>query len=71
VAQGQDATYITERCVLQLTAEGLVVTEIAPGVELQANILDQSDAPLKVSPSLKQMDPKLFDPSPMGLTLHG
>jgi acyl CoA:acetate/3-ketoacid CoA transferase len=71
VAQGQDATYITERCVLQLTAEGLVVTEIAPGVELQANILDQSDAPLKVSPSLKQMDPKLFDPSPIGLTLHG
>ena len=70
VAQGQDVTYVTERCVLKLTAEGIVVTEIAPGVELQSNILDQSEFPLIVSPQLKEMDARLFRPEVMGLALH-
>jgi len=71
VMQGQDVTYITERCVLKLTPQGIVVTEIAPGVELQANILDQAEFPLIVSPSLKQMETRLFKPNVMGLTLNG
>ncbi len=70
VMQGQDVTYVTERCVLKLTPEGIVVTEIAPGVELQANILDQSEFTLIVSPQLKTMDIKLFQPAKMGMTLH-
>jgi propionate CoA-transferase len=70
VAQGQDVTYVTERCVMKLTPEGIVLTEIAPGVDLQANILDQSEFPLIVSPALREMDLKLFDPGKMGLTLH-
>ena len=67
--QGQDVTYVTERCVLKLTNDGIVVTEIAPGVNLQANILDQSEFPLIVSPSLKEMDAKLFRPEKMGLVV--
>jgi propionate CoA-transferase len=67
--QGQDVTYVTERCVMKLTRQGLVVTEIAPGVELQSNILDQSDFPLIVSPELKIMDARLFVPGKMGLIL--
>ena len=70
VTQGQDITYVTERCVMKLTSEGVVVTEIAPGVELQANILDQSEFPLIVSPKLKPMNPALFQPATMGLKLH-
>ena len=70
VMQGQDVTYVTERCVMKLTPEGIVVTEIAPGVELQSNILDQSEFPLIVSPALKLMDAKLFEPGVMGLHLH-
>lgn len=69
--QGQDITYITERCVLRLVNEGIVVTEIAPGVELQANILDQSEFPLIVSPELKLMDNRLFETGVMGMQLHG
>jgi len=46
-----------------------VVTEIAPGVDLQANILDQSEFPLLLSPSLKTMAAKLFTPEKMGLVL--
>jgi propionate CoA-transferase len=70
VAQGQDVTYVTERCVMKLTPEGIVVTEIAPGVELQSNILDQSEFPLIVSPQLKAMDRRLFVPEKLGLKLH-
>ena len=70
VMQGQDVTYVTERCVMKLTPEGIVVTEIAPGVELQANILDQAEFPLIVSPALKLMDARLFGPGVMGLALH-
>jgi propionate CoA-transferase len=70
VAQGQDVTYVTERCVMKLTLEGIVVTEIAPGVELQSNILDQSEFPLIVSPQLKLIDRALFLPEKMELKLH-
>ena len=70
VAQGQDVNYVTERCVLKLSREGIVVTEIAPGVELQSNILDQCEFPLIVSPQLKMMDRALFLPTKMGLTLR-
>jgi propionate CoA-transferase len=70
VAQGQDVTYVTERCVMKLTKDGIVVTEIAPGVELQSNILDQSEFKLIVSPALKTMEAKLFDAAVMGLKLH-
>ncbi len=70
VAQGQDVTYITERCVMKLTRQGIVVVEVAPGVELQSNILDQSEFPLLVSPKLKVMDARLFDVALMGLKLH-
>jgi acyl CoA:acetate/3-ketoacid CoA transferase len=55
---------------MKLTPEGIVVTEIAPGVELQSNILDQSEFPLIVSPALKTMGADLFRPAVMGLELH-
>jgi propionate CoA-transferase len=67
VAQGQQATYVTERCVMRLTAEGLVVTEIAPGVDLRRDVLDQAATPLKVAPDLREMDAALFRPEPIGL----
>jgi len=71
VEQGQDITYITERCVLKLTAEGVVVTEIAPGVNLERDVLGQSEFPLIVSPQLKVMEERLFRPEPIGLDLGG
>ncbi|MBL8788904.1 MAG: acyl CoA:acetate/3-ketoacid CoA transferase, partial [Rhizobiales bacterium] len=69
-AQGQDVTYVTERCVMKLTPAGIMVTEIAPGVDLQVNILDQSEFPLIVAPDLKTMDANLFRPEKLGLKLH-
>jgi acyl CoA:acetate/3-ketoacid CoA transferase len=69
ITQGQEITYVTERCVMNLTPGGLVVTEIAPGIDLDAHILDQSEFPLIVSDRLKMMDGALFRDAPFGLTL--
>ena len=70
VMQGQDVTYVTERCVMKLTADGLVVTEIAPGIDVQRDILARAETPLKLLPDLRVMDPALFQPGPFGLDLE-
>lgn len=67
--QGQDITYVTERCVIRLLDQGLTITEIAPGIELQRDILDRAATRLAVARDLKVMDDALFRPEPFGLTL--
>ena len=42
VEQGQDVTYVTERCVMRLAPDGLTVTELAPGVDLERDVLAQA-----------------------------
>lgn len=69
LARGQKVKYITERAVLELTPDGLVVTEIAPGVDLQKDVLDRSEFPLIVSDELRTMDLALFADAPVGLRL--
>jgi acyl CoA:acetate/3-ketoacid CoA transferase len=71
VAQGQDITYVTERCVLKLTPEGLAVTEVAPGVDLERDVLAQAAFPLLVPATPEPMDGALFRPDPIGLRLAG
>jgi len=67
--RGQRITYVTERCVVDLTNDGLVVREIAPGVDLQRDVLDLADFQLRVDPGLKRMDAALFRDAPLGLKL--
>jgi propionate CoA-transferase len=69
VAQGQDVTYITERCVMKLTPQGLVVTEVAPGVDIDRDILGQAAIPLAIASNVKQMDAALFHEDRIGLQL--
>ncbi|MER3390836.1 MAG: CoA-transferase [Microcella sp.] len=69
LARGARVRYVTERCVLELTVEGLVVTEIAPGVDLERDVLGRSGFTLHVSPDLRVMDRLLFREEPMGLVL--
>jgi propionate CoA-transferase len=71
VEQEQDVTYITERCVMRLTRDGIEVTEIAPGVDLRADILEKAEFPLIVQERPRTMDPALFRPEPFGLVLGG
>jgi propionate CoA-transferase len=69
VAQGQEITYVTERCVMRLTPSGIVVTEIAPGIELARDVLAQADFPLLPANDMKTMPEALFHPAPIDLDL--
>jgi acyl CoA:acetate/3-ketoacid CoA transferase len=67
--QRQTVHYVTERCVVELRPEGLTVTEVAPGVDVERDVLRQAACLLRVAPDLKRMDARLFDPAPMRLVL--
>lgn len=69
IEQGQVVKYVTERCVLELRRDGLTVTEIATGVDLEADVLQRAEFELQVAPDLATMDPRLFRPEPFGLDL--
>ena len=59
VAAGKPVLFITERAVFRLTDKGLTLTEIAPGIDLQRDILDQMEfAPAVEGP--KMMDARCF-----------
>lgn len=59
--------FITERCVFVLTENGLMLTEIAPGIDLQRDILANMDYVPLISEDLKLMPEELFRDERMGL----
>jgi propionate CoA-transferase len=56
----QDVLYITERAVFKLTDEGLILTEIAPGIDVQNQVIKQMEFEPVISPGLKWMDKEIF-----------
>lgn len=59
--RAQDAMIITERAVFRCCADGLELIEIAPGIDLQTQILDLMDfAPVRVASPLPLMDAAHF-----------
>ena len=62
---GQTVKYITERAVLELHEQGLVLTEIAPGIDLEKDVLAQMEFTPEISPDLKRMDSRIFRDTPM------
>ena len=63
----QPVLYITERCVFELRPEGVTLTEIAPGTDLQTQILDQMEFVPKMADEIKTMDARIFRDELMGL----
>lgn len=57
---GQEILYITERAVFRLADRGLTLQEFAPGVDIDKDILARMGFAPVVSPSLKEMDERLF-----------
>lgn len=62
---GQEIIFITERAVLRCEAAGLVLVEIAPGIDLERDVFAHMGFRPAIADDLKQMDARLFRPAPM------
>ena len=64
---GHETMYVTERAVFRLTENGLRLEEIAPGIELERDVLAQMEFTPEIKRPLGTMDPSIFRAEPMGL----
>lgn len=65
-ALGQEVLYITERCVIRLTASGLVATEIMPGIDPSRDIVAASGGRVGIAPDAITLPLSLLSAAPMG-----
>ena len=65
---GQPAYYITERAVFKRVPRGLQLIEIAPGVDLQKDILDKMEF-TPIMDDIRLMDERIFKDALMNLNL--
>jgi propionate CoA-transferase len=65
--RGQNVLYVTERCVLALTPEGLELVEVAPGLDIERDILARMDFRPLIPRDPIEMDARIFRPEPMNL----
>ncbi|MEK0082365.1 acyl CoA:acetate/3-ketoacid CoA transferase [Benzoatithermus flavus] len=64
--RGQPVLYVTERCVFRRAAAGVELVEVAPGIDIERDILAHMDfEPIIRAPDL--MDLRIFVDVPMGL----
>jgi len=67
VKSGQEVVFISERAVFKLTPEGIMLLEIAPGADMQKDVLDKMEFKPLISSDVKIMDARLFREEKMGL----
>jgi propionate CoA-transferase len=65
--KGQSVLYVTERCVFALTVGGMKLLEIAPGIDIEKDILKLMDFQPVIDATPRVMDLRIFGPTPMGL----
>ncbi len=66
IKYGQEIRYITERAVFKLATEGMILEEIAPGIDIDKDVLSKMNFMPKLG-TIKEMDPRLFKENKMGL----
>lgn len=64
---GQPVLFITERCVFRLTADGLSLAEVAPGIDIDRQILSLMSFTPRTD-DVREMDPRIFTEGRMGLS---
>ena len=70
IKYGKEILYVTERAVFRLAKQGVVLEEVAPGIDIDKDIISKmSFVPIKDS-SAKEMDERLFYDSKMGSREH-
>ncbi|MBU0606414.1 MAG: acyl CoA:acetate/3-ketoacid CoA transferase [Armatimonadetes bacterium] len=69
--RGTPVLYVTDRCVFELHPEGVTLIEIAPGVDLEQDILAQMEFAPMIASELRTMDARLFREAPMGHAVGG
>ncbi len=67
VNTGRPVLYVTERCVFKLTGEGLQLVEVAPGINVQKDIIDQMAFKPIIPDNVKLMDSRIFKSGIMGI----
>lgn len=67
VERQQPVLYVTERCVFELTPNGLKLIEVAPGIDVERDILAQMAFKPIVGDDVRLMDDRIFRNTPMGL----
>lgn len=65
--QGREAVFVTERAVFRVGAGGLELCEVAPGIDIERDIVAHMDFRPAIAADLRTMDARLFAAEPMGL----
>ena len=58
--RGQEVVYVTERAVFELSEQGLVLTEVAPGIDVRKDVLDRMTFQPHIPADPRKMDPKHY-----------
>ena len=61
----QEVHYVTERCVFKLESQGLRLSEIAPGIDIERDILPHMAFQPLIG-DVREMDARIYRPKPMG-----
>jgi propionate CoA-transferase len=59
--------YVTERAVFRRAADGVELVEVAPGIDVERDILAHMAFRPRIAADCRGMDARLFKPEPMGL----
>ena len=63
----QKVLYVTERAVFELTKDGIMLIEVAPGIDIDKDVLAQMEFKPLISKQIKIMDPDIFSDRPLNL----
>jgi propionate CoA-transferase len=65
--RGQEVRYVTDRAVFALDDDGLALVEVAPGIDIERDVLGRMGFRPRVAEDLRRTDPRVYAAGPMGL----
>lgn len=65
--QGKRVLYVTERAVFELTSRGVALREVAPGIDLEREVMGRMAFRRVIDGGVASMDERIFRAGPMGL----